>query len=293
MNEKATAKDLYSLQDSLGPEDYLDFLRLLRASDSRLFLIVEGWSDVTALRRSINDAECDVLPAGSKQSVINSVIMFTAEDQNTIGLVDRDFDTNLEASIPDSIAATKLYDREMDSLVIGGLLATYVLMHKDEALMDTHIGSASVSDLADRLIAASWRIGTLRWLAVRDSLGLGMHKISLVDLVNDDISIDIGSLVRRAIAKGERVVADEQDITVRLQQECNQEFNYALCCGHDLVQIIALSCRSWSRQELRIKDVEKFVNENFTVEVRKLMPWAIELENLASARGRQLWRDAQ
>lgn len=291
MNERVSAKDLYSLEDHLGPEDQLNLLRLLRASDRRLFLIVEGPSDVTALRRAINRDECDVVPAGSKQGVIDSVAAFVLEDSDIIGLVDRDFDFNIEASIPDSIAATALYDREMDSLIIGGLLSDYTRMYVDESLMASHINSTSTADLLDRLMAAAWVVGVLRWLSVTGSLGLGMYKIALTELVGSDITIDTVGLVQRAIARGARASVDEYGVATALQNEFARSVDYAYCCGHDLVQIVALSGPSWSRQKSRIADVENFVNENFSAEVRKRMPWAAKLEILANDRGRQLWRD--
>ncbi len=216
-------------------------IRLRRSTFFGTFLLVEGSSDKVLYERFINKITCQIVIMAGKTRVIAVLdILDRSNFDRVLAIVDADFD-RLKNSVDESInlLLTDTHDLEtmlIDSPALDKVVAEYGSEEKIAKLK-----------LAVRtsLIEAGISIGYLRWISQCDGLNLTFSDLRFSKFINEKtLQMNELDLIQEVKNKSQAFSLNTEDLQRRIATENNKGFNpWQVCCGHDLVEILALGLR--------------------------------------------------
>ena len=271
-------------------EDHLfNALRLLRERDTRLFLVVEGESDVRSLENHINSDDCDIVVGYGKKSILGAMGRLEVIDDKSVGLVDRDFGDLVDETIPKNVFTTCLYDREADILLRANMISQYVgrlynrrqVIQQCRKLWDTQQIVSLIVDIATT-------IGRVRWSSIRDQLGLNLSKFPIGEVARYPGTVQEADVIDIAVKRSPNHRVDVESV----KQACLVPIPigaYDLCNGHDLVGALAVSSQWWAYDRVGSAEIERFLVAGLRCDMLVRLPWFRRLEAWAVARERLIW----
>ena len=271
---------------------------MLRSSDSRLFLLLEGDSDVRSLKRLIDDRHCTVVSSHGKPAILRVMARLEIDEDDLggcAGLVDRDFDhwmEDAELVLPANVFTTELYDREADLLLRGGLLDAYL-----EAMFDSHkaIGQSAVWDgieLRSIIVKIAASIGRLRWASVRDVLKLRLSRFPIDQIIDDNAVVIYTAMMSLAVWRTENCELEAHDILDAYSKTTPATDEQEFCCGHDLIRALAATSKCWAIRVVGRGEIETFVAGAVRCDILHRFRWFNDLKAWSKDQGRQLWNCA-
>lgn len=273
----------------LDKYDQLATLRMLRAADARLFLVVEGVSDARSLERHISLDHCTLIYGYGKQSVLDAMAEIEEIDPNgCVGLVDRDFGDWVDGAAPTNVFTTELYDRESDLLLGGNLLVDYIEAIRDETMRDNLLEASASSSVFAIIIEIAATIGRVRWASVRDNLELNLSKFPVGRTIKWPAVVTEASVIDLAICRGTGCELEVDDI----HRACSKAVAVSderLCSGHDLVSAVAASSRWWAKPAVGRREIRNYIVAAVRCDILRLVPWFHSLESWANERNRRIW----
>ena len=273
----------------LDKDDLFVYLRMLRATDSRLFLVVEGESDLRTLEAHINSEVCGVIPGYGKRSVVEALGRLEPVDEKAVGLVDRDFDYLVDELVPANIVTTYYYDREADLLLKCKLLANYIgplYCRNQQTSLSVFSHPSSVMKV---VIDTAAIVGRVRWSAIRDRLDLNLSKFPIGAVMRRPRRVIPSDVIGLAIHRTQNCKLKVQDVQESYQMAVPID-KKRLCNGHDLVSALAVSSRWWASNKVGRKEIDNFLKTAVRCDILSLLPWFKELGNWADRRGLMLWK---
>ena len=283
------------MREYLDATSLANAVRMRRSARNCLFLLVEGKDDRLALEPLVNTASCDIVSGNGKATVIGAMqrlvptVSKSPSGLAVVALVDRDYDDKLVAMFPDGVVVTDLCDREVDSLVPGGLLHKYALTWVDLEEAKLPIIGNPVAALEEMLVGAANSIGILRRVSRGLSQGLNLGKFPVSDVILQDLSVDIELMVQVAADRTKNCPHAASDIMREYSLERDSLSASTVCNGHDLVSVVSSTSKWWSVKKRTRRDVENFVIENTSIEVLSSLLWSSELESRARDWGFSIW----
>lgn len=220
-------------------------IRLRRSTFSGTFLLVEGSSDKVFYERFIDKIACQiVIMAGKPSSKLKVIgvldILERASFDGVLGIVDADFD-RLEDSVDESanLLLTDTHDLEtmlIDSPALDKVIAEFGSEEKIAKLK---------LDVRRSLVEAGIFIGYLRWVSQCDGLNLKFSDLKFSKFINEQtFQMNELDLIQEVKNKSQSLSLKTEDLHRRIADEKNKDFNpWQVCCGHDLVEILALGLR--------------------------------------------------
>ena len=276
------------MRDYLDQDDLFVYLRMLRKSDGRLFLVVEGESDVVTVERHIDRAVCTVIPGYGKRAVLEAMVRVAVLDDECIALVDSDFGHQNSELGPSNVFTTHYYDRDTDLLLKANLMYDYVAAVMDRKKASRYSKMSDPQLIVNVVISVAACVGEVRWASVSRNLGLDMSDFPIGAIMTRPSVVCINVVTDLAIRRTRDCRIEAKDV----QEACSNMPPMEpkrLCNGHDLVRALAVSSQWWARKRIGRREIGNYIRATVRCDVLALLPWFDLLKLWAEARGRTLW----
>jgi Protein of unknown function (DUF4435) len=215
-------------------------IKLRRSTLFGTFLLVEGSSDKVFYERFIDKIACQVVIMAGKTRVIAVLdILDRSNFDGVVAIVDADFD-RLEDSVYESVNLLRTDTHDLETMLLNSLALDKVI---------AEFGSAEKIaiqlDVRTSLVEAGISIGYLRWISQCDGLNLTFSDLKFSKFIDEKtLQINELDLIQEVKNKSQAFSLKTEDLKQRIADENNKGFNpWQVCCGHDLVEILALGLR--------------------------------------------------
>lgn len=279
MRQHLTAIDLYV------------YLRMLRAADSRAFLVVEGESDSLMLSSHIDNEACTIIVGYGKQAVVAAIKL---ADENgpdlTVGLVDRDFDPVEELEASPNLISTSFYDLEMDVLLQGKALS-HVLDACGYPRVHTFLLDSGYDSIEQACISISSVVGMLRFTSVRNRLDLAMEGFPIQHCITDTLTwaMDLERAARLAIHRSEFTGSNEDLVGLVNEELVRVDSVDHLCNSHDFVAAMSLTSSGWSSNRIIVATFTTAIRTALSCARLKSLTVFKRLERWGAERDVTIW----
>jgi Protein of unknown function (DUF4435) len=229
------------VKESINPDYYANEVRLRRSTHKGAFLIVEGSSDAKFYRQQIDAEHCQIVVAQNRDmaiKVLETLQKLPAPD--VIAIVDRDFD-ELNGTLPTlpNLFFTDTHDLETLLLQSPAL----------EKLLNEFASEDKLArfgqNLREVLLISGSAIGYLLWVSLQDAMHLKFEGIDFPKFVDEvTLKINEAKLIEEVKNKSQKPGINTADLQERLEQQKNSSHDlWQICCGHDLISILAVGLR--------------------------------------------------
>jgi len=230
---------------SITPHTVANEVRMMRTQHKGALVIVEGPSDKSAYRNLLDQDTCRIVIAHGRENATTALQIL--EHQGVDGIltiVDADFMHIEGASSPaDNLLVTDLHDLEcmmVASPAFGKLLNEYAVSSRVEAF-EKRAGCSFAAVLAENAMI----IGYLRWLSVRNALGLRFEGLRFGNFLSrTDLHVHIPQLFREVKNRSQKHDLDESQINAEIESLRHPKHDpWQVFCGHDLVAVLSSALR--------------------------------------------------
>lgn len=235
--------------EHLTGDDLFALIKLLRASDKRTVILLEGGSDCDALDPHIDSEHAHSLP-GHSRTTVERAIELVDDDQTerVVALVDRDWSTVLFPQIEsENLFLTDLYDLDATILLSGDVLDRVLSSLTDRSKREQFLKEQETS-ARDILVKLAGVMGTGRYVVARDQLQVNFRRLPAHACVDSmHCQIEVSSLAAIAIRKSTSPKCDETQLANAIRAELQEQEDLAeFCSGHDLAgQIASMVRKVW------------------------------------------------
>ncbi len=246
-------------------QDKLNELRLditHPKSKGKVFVCLEGESDVKLFRKFFNLEQCKVesIPGG-KFKLEECVICLISFHNLIIGIRDADF-LHLEnkTSIHPNIFFTDFHDMEMVMVsveeVFSSILFEFTNLRQDEHQL-----------IREHILKSISFIGYLKWLNEIEKLEINFDGIDFDKLIDiQSFEIDKNKLINMALNQSPN--AKERDISIlltKINSLINVSHNlYQLCNGHDFMKILSIYINRKASRKIKYENLESQFRTAYT-----------------------------
>jgi hypothetical protein len=226
------------------PSQLANEVRLKRSQFAGVFLLVEGAHDSRFYRRFIDPVSCRLVVCFSKANVLSAVSILDQESfPGVVGLVDHDFDW-LDGKPPTSKNVVTCDCHDLESMLVRSPALEAVLHEHGSAEKIALFQEKSGTTVRQWLLSSARSLGYLRWNSIRMGLNLsfeGLHFSRFIDIKS--LVVDETAL-RQEIRNNSQAwqISDQQLTDAGWPPKQNHDPWY-LCCGHDLVELLAFALR--------------------------------------------------
>jgi hypothetical protein len=229
------------VRDSLTADRDAHQIRLRRSTFSGTFLLVEGSSDKVFYERFIDKIACQIVVMLCKERVIGVLdILDRSSFDGVVAIVDADFD-RLKDSVDESINLLRTDTHDLETMLIDSpaLDKTIAEYGSEEKIAKLKL------DVRTSLVEAGTFIGYLRWVSQCDGLNIKFSSLQFSRFIDEKtLQMNELNLIKEVKNKSHDLLLKTEDLQQRIADEKNKGFNsWQVCCGHDLVEILALGLR--------------------------------------------------
>jgi Protein of unknown function (DUF4435) len=216
-------------------------IRLRRSTFFGTFLLVEGSSDKVFYERFIDKIACQVVVMTGKTRVIAVIgILDRWNFDGVLAIVDADFD-RLEALVSESVNLLRTDTHDLETMLIDSFALDKVVAEygSEEKIAKLQL------DVRTSLVEAGISIGYLRWISQCGGLNLTFSDLKFSKFIDDKtLQMNELDLIQEVKNKSQAFSFKTEDLQQRIATEKNKGFNpWQVCCGHDLVEMLALGLR--------------------------------------------------
>lgn len=215
---------------------------MLRTTDSRTILLVEGDDDCRLLDPHVDSGQATTLPAGCRSAALTA---WRGIDERGIEavvvLIDRDWETVLSSPLArDGLVRTLHYDIDVDIALSGSVLERLIANHSSRQ------GRPPTQEILRCALAAAGAVGALRLVSDRYGLGLRTARFPISAVMDASGTVDLRTLAEVAIKRSTSPKHVDIDWLVdAVQQERASFADETLCNGHDLVAVLSALLKLW------------------------------------------------
>lgn len=228
----------------------------------RVFILVEGESDIRLFRKCFNMSVCKVecIPGGNPK-VEACTAMLAGKHPRVFGIRDADF-LHLQAEVHDAphMFLTDCHDMEMTLVANDEVFAEVLAEHAPVGDPLAHEATRQ-REFRAALMAALEDVSLLKWLNAREELCLCFAGVGFVDLIRfDDSRFDFSAYFQRVLNKSPNAaIQDLALITTKLNAlKALDPHRFHLCNGHDFMKLLATRMREqWKLKGMSDDDMAK------------------------------------
>jgi hypothetical protein len=249
-------------------------IRLRRSTFSGTFLLVEGSSDKVFYERFVDKIACQiVIMVGKTRAIAVIDILDRSNFDGVLAIVDADFD-RLEGSVDKSVNLLLTDTHDLETMLIESPALDKVIAKFGSA---EKIAKLKL-DVRKSLVEAGISIGYLRWVSQCDGLNLTFSDLKFNRFIDEKtLQMNELDLIQEVKNKSQAFSLKTEDLQRRIAAEDNKGFNpWQVCCGHDLVEILALGLRKTiGTMKVESDDLERNLRLAYEeVYFRKTQLWA-------------------
>ena len=231
-----------------GEKGILNKIKIERAypnNHTLSFLLVEGITDERLYQTYTHPHQCKIIVANNKNATCEILARLEADSfPGVLAIVDADFDVlDQKISASQNLFLTDAHDLELmiiQSLAFEKFLNEFGSVEKVAAFV-----KKCRKEMRIKLLELVQPLGYLRWLSLRENLSLKFEDLSFKKFVDEnDLSIDVQKLIRMVQERSEKNSFSDNDMYLKIQHLQNSAHDlYHVCCGHDIVELIAIALR--------------------------------------------------
>lgn len=280
--------------EHLTGDDLFALVKMLRTSDSRTIVLLEGGADCDALEPHIDADHAYPLPGHARTTVERAIQLIDETDTGrVVALVDRDWTTLLFPK-PDSpnLFFTDFYDLDATILLTGDVLERVLSSLTDRERRRQSLDGLGVS-ARELLIRLAGVMGVGRYVSMRDDLEVRFRELPAHACVDSSHGqIEVAALATVAIRKSKEPKCDQiqlaNAIREKLQEEEGDLIQY--CSGHDLASQIASLVRNvWGGAKVSTDLVERTLRAALDCQTLKMTTFYEDLRRWATESGTVVW----
>lgn len=279
------------VREYLDDADLANYLRMLRSAGDKAILIVEGDSDVRAIRAHTDGDTCEVISGYGKTLVLKAVKKLNIGDPDwLIALVDRDFGPWRDEHLPDNVFHTVLYDLQADFLLELGLLTRYVDASVDDVKARQLLKRSAAASIEDVIIRIAESVGHLRWSSVRDQLKLSLSRFPVKRIINEEADVSIRAMAEIAIQRTEDCALSVSEVLVSYQVSIPMGTSRDVCSSHDLISAAVATQPLWSNNQDSKDNIRTAITIAVSFEMLDNLAWFHSLSDWAAHHQRKIWK---
>lgn len=251
----------------LTGDDLFAQILMLRTSDSRTILLVEGPADSSALDPHIDKISARTLPGHSKSVVERAIeLIDKCGIERVLAILDKDWvGMLLPKSESGNVVYTDMYDLEATILLGGDVLDRLLSSLSDRDRMASHLErlGASAHQLIVRIAGV---IGLGRFVSSRDRLEVRFQRFPVHSCTDANSgTVDIATMATVAIGKSKRPTCSEIELTQAVRDALGEQSDLEqFCSGHDMAALIShLIKTEWGGARVSRDVVEKAARAAF------------------------------
>ena len=232
------------MRDQITAHTIASEVRMRRTQHNGTFLLVEGPSDKRVFRNlTLPDACRIVIGHGWERASEVAAILYGEGFPGMLTVLDADFRRLDNALPPSGILLTDFHDLEcmmFASPALAKLLGEYV----EDARLAAFEQNAGCS-FPETLVRGAAKVGYLRWLSLRQNLGLKFEGLEFQKFVDkDDLSVNQQKLIDAVKNHSQRHEIATKVIVRDIESLVDTRHDlWQLCCGHDLVEMLTVALR--------------------------------------------------
>jgi len=229
------------------------------------FILVEGSSDVLFFSCQMTVEIENILPAFGWERLVDAMIILQADGLvNVLGIIDLDYRGIVASTgLPTDIFVTDSHD--IETMMFGSPAFEKVLRQKS-SIKKVKTYTSGGGDIKSKILDLGRRIGSLRFYSQFIEEHYSFEKLDIGKFI-DRSSLDFSDLkcishIRGISPKNSRIPNDmlaralaESENIAALSDSCR------LCCGHDLMEILAIGLKSiwgsYDSREISGKSIEE------------------------------------
>jgi len=281
----------------LTGEDLFALILLLRTSDKRAVLILEGPTDCAVFDAHLQHQQCFSLPGYGKQSVLKAIELVDRTGlSNVIGVVDRDLDFIQGVDISsDNVIYTDAYDLDTTIFYASSTFVRVAASICERSAQESHLGSLDGRDARNLVESIAAPLSLLRMISERESLGLKLRGFPMHEVVDGgSASVRVKDLVRLAWQRsGSPTTIVLQDLVSEVEALLAQGLAGAQSiCGHDLHASLSVIARaSWGApKSVGVDAVARLFRAAFSCTELMATELFAAIAAWADARSLTVWR---
>lgn len=229
-----------SLSTLKNPGELFAELVMSRTGFAGSFLVVEGDDDSRFWRRKIAGDLCELVIAGGRLNVEGTIAKVDAQRfAGALGIVDADF-SGIDGTSP---SPNLLYteDHDLEAMLLQSSALDAVLVEYGDRQRIAAFEAKAGHGVREALLARGLPFGRLRWLSLQQRLPISFERLKPVRFVaRAGWELDVDGLHGEAAKLCGLSVAD---LHARLDALPHAPA-WALCQGHDLLQILNIGLAS-------------------------------------------------
>lgn len=275
----------------LTGEDLFNWMSMLRTTDQRTFVVLEGPTDCQALDPHVADVTAATFPAHSKSVAKRALeLIDDREMERVLVVLDRDWVDVLEARVPSpNVVYTDDYDLDATILFAGDVLGRVVSTHSDRDQRDAHLGTAGATP--DALIAElAGTVGLLRFASERDRLGMRCGGFPLHQAIaSSHDRVDLQQFAVIAVGRSAHRTVGEAAVVTIVERERQSATDLRwFCNGHDLASGLSSLITRWGGSTSRL-GVEQAVRSTLSCADLKATQLYRDVLAWSSSVGTAIW----
>ncbi|MCB9763753.1 MAG: DUF4435 domain-containing protein [Alphaproteobacteria bacterium] len=219
-----------------SPGGVAGWMKMMRAAGyGGAFLLVEGPDDRRFWTRHVPDGGCRLHPCGGRQALVDAMARGVP---GAAGVMDADFDHAEGRPCPHpGIARTDTHDLETLLIRSPALLGVLAELGQPERIARFE---AAQGPVRGALLARGLPLGALRWLSVREGLGLDLDRLSVRRFVDARTwDLDVHGLY----AEAARLLGWPAARLLGALDALPPADPWQVVQGHDLVRLLAVGLR--------------------------------------------------
>jgi hypothetical protein len=208
-------------------------------------MIVEGPLDKRVYANLVDPDQCRIVIAHGRANLFEALqILEDDEFPRVLAIADSDFDRLGGFPSPSAnVWLTDFHDLECmmaASPALGKVLGEFGIPER-MAAFERRVGCS----IAETLVKGAATIGYLRWLSLREDLGLNFEEVTFSRFLDRDyLQVDVQSLLKTIKDHSKKHQLDDSWILSELDALTNPSHDsWQLACGHDILEILSFGLR--------------------------------------------------
>lgn len=219
----------------LTGEDLFATILLLRAADSRPIFVLEGPGDVDVFDMHVSEEVVNCLPAHGKTNATVALALIDAtETPNVLCIVDKDFDIELGVAIASMNCVYTTYADLDSEIFFSGVLPRALIPFTDKTKREVALRNCGAS-MAELIARCALVLSTLRFLSVRDNLGLRLRSFPIRQVLDTSQGhISLEQLLKVAALRSRVEPESLMPLIKQIDDLIPTLQNNTIVSGHDL-----------------------------------------------------------
>lgn len=205
-----------------------------------------GTADLRTYKRFIDTDACQIIVAHGKGNATGALkILEGSGFKGVFAIVDSDF-WRLEGRNPESPNLFVTDTHDLETMMFKASAASKLLTEFGSRDKIDDFVSQNDKDVYEALLDGAMPVGYFRWVSQLQNLGLTFQNLPFGSFIDSrTLSTDVTSLVRVVKNKSRRPDLLDDDLRSAIEEKAECAYDpWDVCCGHDLVRIMAVGLRS-------------------------------------------------